>query len=230
MTSDSLLSHGHRKRLRERLIKSPESLQDYEVLELLLCMAQPRIDVKPIAKQLLQRFGSLGAVIYASEVNLLQVNGLGSASIAAIRLSKEVASRLLAPPKNSPILDSSRKVLEYCQSVMTHLETEQFRILYLDSKNRIIKDEVQQEGTVDHVHLYPRELMKNAMNLGAAGLIMIHNHPSGDPTPSNADKLITTTIAKLGRSLNIYLYDHIIVAQNGCFSFRAAKLLDEGSM
>lgn len=217
--------HGHRQRLRERILKSPSALYDYEVLELLLCLAQPRIDVKPIAKQLIARFGTLGAVIHASQINLLECKGVGLSAIAAFKLCQELSARLLAPTANTPILNSSRKVLEYCQATMMHLEVEQFRILYLNSNNRLIKDEIQQHGTIDEVHLYPRELMKIAMNLGAAGIILVHNHPSGNPNPSEADKRITANIAGIARSLSIELHDHIIVAKDGYFSFRGSGLL-----
>jgi DNA repair protein RadC len=215
---------GHRARLREKFLKSSVSLHDYEVVELILCMAQPRLDVKPIAKDLIRRFGNFAAIISASEANLAAVPGISTASICALKLVQEAASRLLTPAKERILLNSSKKVLEYCQS-MSYNETEQFRVLYLDSKNALIKDETQSYGTINQTPLYPRELLKAAMNLGAAGLIISHNHPSGDPSPSRADVALTTQIRNLMQSVGIQLHDHIIVARGRSFSFRKEGIL-----
>lgn len=215
---------GHRSRLREKFLKSASAMDDYEILELILCMAQPPIDVKPIAKSLIERFGSFPATISASSANLAAIDGVSTASICALKVVQEAAARLLAPAKNRILLNSSRKVLEYCQS-MSHNETEQFRVIYLDSKNALIKDETQDYGTVDQTALYPRELIKNAMNLGAAAMIISHNHPSGDPTPSRNDVLLTTQIFRLAESLGMRLHDHLIVARGNHFSFRKEGIL-----
>ncbi len=215
---------GHRARLRQKFLQSSTALHDYEVVELLLCMAQPRIDVKPIAKDLMRKFGSFAAIISASEANLSAVPGVSVASVCALKLVQEAAARLLAPAKNRILLNSSRKVLEYCQS-MSYNETEQFRVLYLDSKNALIKDETQSYGTINQTPLYPRELLKTAMNLGAIGLVISHNHPSGDPSPSRADVALTTQIWNLMQSVGIQLHDHIIVARGRSFSFRSEGIL-----
>jgi DNA repair protein RadC len=216
---------GHRDRLRVRFMNCNAALHDYELLELLLCLAQPRIDVKPVAKALIARFGSFAGAISATEANLRSIKGVGATSVCVLRIVKESATRLLAPTARDLTLNSSRKVLDYCQASMSHQQTEQFRVLYLDSKNGLIKDELQDYGTIDEAPLYVRELIKNAMNYGASGLILIHNHPSGDPTPSQSDISLTQEVYQLALSLNIHLHDHLIVARGNYFSFRAEGML-----
>ncbi len=180
---------GHRRRLRARFLKAgPEALADYELLELLLFFAQPRADVKPLAKALLQRFGGFAEVVSVEPERLAEVAGIGEAAIAALKIAQATALRLLRGEViERPILGSWEKVVAYCRAAMAYGSTERFRILFLNRKNVLIADEVQQKGTVDHTPIYPREVVKRALELGASAIVMVHNHPSGDPTPSQGD-------------------------------------------
>jgi DNA repair protein RadC len=209
---------GHRDRVRRRLLTAgPEALADYELLELLLFYSVERVDVKPLAKALLQEFGSLGGILAAPREQLEKVH------FKAIR---EVARRLVKDTVvDRPVVSSWKQLLDYCRVAMADEQTERFRILFLDRKNRIIRDEVQQTGTVDHTPLYPREVIKRTLELGASSLILVHNHPSGDPTPSPADVAITSELRDIGVRLGITLHDHVIVANSGCRSFKAMGLL-----
>ena len=181
--------HGHRHRLRERFQRGgPDALADYELLELVLFAAYPRRDVKPIAKQLIDRFGSFAEVISADPERLEEVSDVSTAAIASLKVVQAAALRLMQTRiLNRPVLSSWQSLLDYCQASMAYNGTEHFRILFLDRKNTLIADEVQQTGTVDHTPVYPREVVKRALELGASALIMVHNHPSGDPTPSRGD-------------------------------------------
>lgn len=201
------------------------SCDDCDVLELLLSMTCPEIHAELTAKRLLMNFGSFTRVINASIESLAWIGGLDTTAICALKLVHEATIRSLRPVPDSIILASAEEVLKYCYVSMSHQEHEQFRILYLNSKNRLIKDELQQYGTIDAVPLYCREIMKTAMNIGATGLIMAHNHPSGDPTPSRADVRCTYEIFQAASALRISLHDHLIVAKNTHFSFRANKIL-----
>ncbi|MEE9139698.1 MAG: DNA repair protein RadC, partial [Alphaproteobacteria bacterium] len=180
---------GHRRRLRERFLKGgAEALGDYELLELVLFLAQPRRDVKPLAKQLLARFGGFAGVISAQPEALREVPGLGEGGVAALKSVQAAALRLVREEvAERPVIGSWDKLLAYCRASMGREQIEQFRLLFLDHKNRLIADELQQTGTVDHVPVYPREVVKRALSLGASAIIMVHNHPSGDPTPSKGD-------------------------------------------
>ncbi|MGL4426341.1 MAG: RadC family protein [Alphaproteobacteria bacterium] len=218
---------GHRKRLRERFLKGEaHAMPDYEVLELLLFLAQPRGDLKPLAKALLEACGgSFASVISASQDKLRRVKGMGESSIVALKTVQEGARRLLLEElRQQPLLNSSEKVVNYCHAIMAHLEIEQFRLLFLDRKNFLIADEVQQKGTIDHTPLYVREVMKRALELGAGGLIMVHNHPTGDPTPSQADINITKNLNEAAKQLEIRLLDHLIIGKYGYTSFREKGL------
>jgi len=184
---------GHRQRLRQRFMEGgPDALPDYELLELILFRAIPRRDTKPLAKALLAKFGSFAAVMNASPARLREVPGMGDAVITELKLVRAASLRLLNREiMNRTVLSSWSQVLSYCQAAMGHSEIEQFRILFLDKRNRLIADEVQQEGTVDHTPVYVREIIKRALELSATALILVHNHPSGDPTPSQADIKMT---------------------------------------
>jgi DNA repair protein RadC len=217
---------GHRQRLRERFLAGAAgALPDYELLELLLFFSIPRRDVKPLAKQLLERFGSLGGVLAAAP-ELLAEFDLDHHSIVHFRALREAAGRLAREEvADRPVIGSWQKLLDYCRTTMAHNKTEQFRLLFLDRKNTLIADEIQQEGTVDHTPVYPREVVKRALQLGASSLIMVHNHPSGDPTPSQADIEMTEEVKAAAEALGIALHDHVVIGRKGHTSFKSAGLL-----
>lgn len=219
--------HGHRARLRQRLLeKGGESLADYEVLECLLFGAKPRGDVKPLAKALIDRFGSLGAVLAAAPHDLQKVTGMGEASAAALKVAAEAGRRMAREEViDRPVLSSWDKLLKYCRTALGHEKVERFHLLFLDRKNVLIADEVQQRGTVDHTPVYPREVVKRALELGASALIMVHNHPSGDPTPSRADIAMTQEVKEAAEKLGIAVHDHVIISKSGHNSFRSLGLL-----
>jgi DNA repair protein RadC len=209
--------HGHRERLRARFRDAGmDALSDYEMLELLLFRALPRRDVKPLAKELILKFGSFAETISAPERRLAEVKGLGDA--AASRLAKGAVQK-------RPVLSSWSAVLDYCRTTMAFAEKEQLRVLFLDKRNQLIADEVQQTGTVDHTPVYPREVVKRALELSATAIIIVHNHPSGDPTPSHADIQMTQSIIDIAKPLGISVHDHIIVGKEGHASFKGLKLI-----
>ena len=218
---------GHRQRLRERFLSGgPDALPDYELLELMLFMAMPRVDTKPIAKDLLARFGTFAEVISAPPDALKQVKGLGDAGVVALKSAQAAAGRLLrAEVMEKPVLSSWDRLLDYCTAVMAYEAIEQFRILFLDKKNRLIADEAQQDGTVDQTPVYPREVVKRALEVNATALIMVHNHPSGDPKPSRADIDMTKRVKEACSGVGIVLHDHVIVSRGGYTSFKADGLL-----
>jgi DNA repair protein RadC len=218
--------HGHRERLRARFMEAgSEALADYEMLELILFRAVPRRDVKPLAKELLEKFGSFSEVISASPKRLAEIGGLGEAAITEFKVVQAAAHRLAkGKVKSRPVLSSWHSVLDYCRTAQAFAEKEQFRILFLDKRNQLIADEVQQQGTVDHTPVYPREVVKRALELSATAIILVHNHPSGDPTPSQADIDMTRQIAAVAKPLGVLLYDHIIVGKEGHASLKGLKL------
>jgi len=218
---------GHRDRLRKRFLENDGGgFPDYELLELILFQCVPRIDVKPLAKDLLARFGSLGGVVAADTQRLAEFDALNLAGIAQIKAIRELARRLaLEEIGRGPVLSSWDKLTGYLKTAMAHEGTEQFRVLFLNAKNGLIADEVQHSGTVNHTPAYPREVIKRALDLGATAVILVHNHPSGDPTPSRADIAMTREIAEAGDKLDIQLHDHIIVTKHGQSSFRDMGLL-----
>jgi DNA repair protein RadC len=218
---------GHRKRLRQRLLTGgAKALADYEILELVLYGANPRGDTKPLAKELIKRFGGFAEVIKASPDALMEVDGVGEVVIGALK-TVEVAAVWLARETvlDQPVLSSWQALLDYCRAAMAHSKIEQFRLLFLDRKNVLIADEVQQTGTVDHAPVYPREVVKRALELGASALILVHNHPSGDPTPSKADIDMTNEIKQSAAVLGVTLHDHIVIRRQGHASFRSLGLL-----
>jgi DNA repair protein RadC len=219
---------GHRKRLRERLANGgPAAVPDYELLELILFSAIRRQDTKPIAKALLKRFNdSFAEVICAPPALLKEVKGVGDSVVDQFRIVREAARRLSRVELDDrDVLSSWDAVIAYCHSKMDNEAVEQLRILFLDKKNHLIADEVQQTGTVDHTPAYPREIVKRALDLAACAIILVHNHPSGDPTPSRADIDMTKQIADAARPLGIVVHDHLIVGRNGHASLKALKLL-----
>jgi DNA repair protein RadC len=217
----------HRKRLRSRFMEGGASaMPDYELLELVLFRAIPRQDVKPLARLLLDTFGDFNRVVSAMPVRLLMVKGVGDAVVQELKIVEAAAQRLMrAKVMNRPILSSWDALVDYCHTAMSHRETEQFRILFLDRKNVLIADEEQAKGTVDHVPVYPREVVKRALELNASALILVHNHPSGDPTPSEADIAMTGQIQDAAQVLGITLHDHLIIGKSRELSFRAQGYL-----
>ena len=218
---------GHRKRLRERFLAAgPQALADHELLELLLFQAQRRADMKPVAKALLRRFGSFAAVISAEPERLAEVKDLGEVGIVTLKSVQAAALRLMRDDiMDRPVLGSWDKVLAYCRASMGYGSTEQFRILFLDRKNAMIADEVQQRGTVDHTPVYPREVVKRALELGASAIVMVHNHPSGDPTPSKADIEMTRQVRDAGKALGVTVHDHVVIGRDGHASLKSMGLI-----
>jgi DNA repair protein RadC len=218
---------GHRRRLKQRFADGgPEAMPDYELLELLLFSAIPRRDTKPLAKRLLQRFGSFAEVINASPERLKEVEGVGDAAVMQLKLVRASALRLMRKGiLQRPVLASWSAVLDYCRAAMGYEAREQFRILFLDKKNRLIADEVQQQGTVDHTPVYVREVVKRALEHSASAIILAHNHPSGDPAPSQADIQMTLQIVDAAKPLGIAVHDHIIVGRQGHVSLKSLKVI-----
>lgn len=218
--------HGHRERLRQRFLKAPDSLADYEVLEMLLFNAIPQRDTKPLAKELIAKFGGLSEVLNAEEARLREIKGVKDRAVVELRLAREAGLRLSqSNMKKKDVIGSWAALLDYCAKAMAHNPVEQFRILFLDRKNHLIADEVQQKGTVDHTPVYPREVVKRALDLNASALILVHNHPSGDPTPSNADIEMTKRIVETAKPLGIEVHDHLVVGKGRHASFRSLGLI-----
>ncbi len=217
---------GHRQRLRNRFLKGGrDALADYELLELILFMAIPQRDVKPLAKSMLTRFGSLNALLHASHSDL-ESFGLSENTIATLKIIEATAFDLLkSDMMNKPILNSSEKLSSYLMATMAQDSKEHFRVLFLNKKNELIADEIQQSGTVDHTQAYPREIMKRALEVSATALILVHNHPSGDSKPSNPDIVMTKQIIEAGRPFSIVIHDHIIVSKAGTSSMKQLGLL-----
>ncbi|MFO1145659.1 MAG: DNA repair protein RadC [Rhodospirillales bacterium] len=217
----------HRQRLRTRFLAGdPERLPDYELLELLLFFSIERIDVKPLAKALLAEFGSLGAVLAAEPARLRRFERVNDRTCALFRALREAGRRLLRDDlAGRPVISSSSQLLDYCRAGLAEERTERFRVLFLDRKNKLISDELLQRGTVDHAPVYPREVVRRALELGATALILVHNHPSGDPTPSRADIEITREVRDAAKALGIAVHDHIVVGRSGTASLRALGLI-----
>ena len=218
--------HGHRGRVRERVLKAGvEALADYELLELLLFYSIERIDTKPLAKALLERFGTLGDV-FAAEPAQLREFEIDQRTLVHFKAMREVGRRLAERKvKDMPVLTNWQQLIDYCHAALAHEKTEQFRILFLDRKNVLIADEVQQRGTIDHTPVYPREVVKRALALNAAALILVHNHPSGDPKPSRDDIEMTREIKTAAEALGITIHDHLVIGRKGHASFRSLGLL-----
>ncbi|MFN3523145.1 MAG: RadC family protein [Phenylobacterium sp.] len=218
---------GHRERLRERAgAGGLAALPDYELVELLLFRSIPRGDVKPLAKALLARFGSVGGVLGAPIAELTSVKGVGEAVALDLKLVHEAMLRVgREQVKKRTVITSWSQLLAYVKAAIAHEPREQFRVLFLDRKNQLIADEVMNHGTVDHAPVYPREVMRRALELSASALILVHNHPSGDPTPSSADVDTTRQIVEAGRTLRISVHDHLVVGRDGVASFRSLGLM-----
>jgi DNA repair protein RadC len=219
--------HGHRERLRERFHGAgPDALSDYELLEMVLFTAKAQGDVKPLAKTLIKIFGSFAEVVHAPEARLREIKGVGDRTVTELKVIQAAASRLLrGAVKKRPVLSSWSTVLDYCRSAQAFADREQFRVLFLDKRNALIADETQQVGTVDHTPVYPREVVKRALELSATAIVLVHNHPSGDPTPSQADVQMTKAIVDIAAPLGIAVHDHIIVGKNGHASLKGLRLI-----
>jgi DNA repair protein RadC len=218
---------GHRERLRARFLQTlGDGFADYELLELLLTLAIPRQDVKPLAKRLIARFKTFSGVIAAAPVDLIAVDGVKNNTLAALKLVQAAALRLMKQQvMDQPILNSWERLNNYLAAAMANELNEQFRLLFLDKRNHLIADEVQQQGTVDHVPVYAREVVKRALELGATALILVHNHPSGDPTPSRADIEMTKELIRATSGVGIIIHDHLIVGKTATSSFKSLGLL-----
>ncbi len=219
--------HGHRDRLRARFSEAgADALPDYELLELLLFRSIPQRDVKPLAKELVQRFGSFAEVLGAPIARLTEVKGVGEGVALDLKIVEAAMLRMARGAiAKRPLLSSWSSVIDYCRMAMAFAEREQFRILFLDKKNLLIADEVQQTGTVDHTPVYPREVVRRALELSATALILVHNHPSGDPSPSQADIRMTRELVDIAKPLGIIIHDHVIVGRDGHASFKGLALI-----
>ncbi|HBM88865.1 MAG: DNA repair protein RadC [Parvibaculaceae bacterium] len=218
---------GHRQRLRERFAKAgADGIADYELLELLLFRAIPRRDVKPLAKSLIDRFGSFGATIAADPTRLREVPSVTDTIVSEFKIVQAAALKLSqAKIMDRPALSSWAALIDYCNASMAYNDTEQFRILFLDRKNVLIADEIQQKGTIDHTPVYPREVVKRALELSASSFILVHNHPSGDPTPSQADIDMTRQIVDSAKPLGISVHDHLVIGKGAHVSFKTLGLI-----
>ncbi len=218
---------GHRARLRRRLFAGgPDALLDHELVEYLLALAIPRRDTKPLAKALLHEFGGIAGLLTAPPDALARVPGMGETSAAAIRIAHAAALRLLrAEVAARPVLANWQAVLDYLRAEMAHHSIERFRVLHLNTRNMLIRDELMNEGSIDEAAVYVREVIRRAIDLGSAALILVHNHPSGDPSPSRADIEITRAIAEAGKRLGVTVHDHIIMAREGHSSLRAMGVI-----
>lgn len=218
---------GHRERLRERFRKGgADALADYELLELILFRAMPRRDVKPLAKALIARFGSFAEAVSARSERLAEIDGLGDATIVELKIVEAAAKRLTKSAIEKRLaLSSFSAVVDYCRTAMAFLEREEFRVLFLDKKNCLIADEVQGVGTVDHAPVYPREIMRRALELSATALILVHNHPSGDPQPSAEDIHLTHQIIAVGKPLKVAVHDHLIIGKHGHVSLKGLRMI-----
>lgn len=218
---------GHRQRLRERfLLASGDDLPDYELLELILFAAKPRGDVKPLAKRLLKIFGTFDKLIYASEAELRKVDEVGDAVITSLKTIRVASARLLRTSiEDKPIIQSWTMLMDYCRLSMGKEKIEQFRVLFLNNRHTLIADEVMQEGTVNHTPVYPREIIKRALELHASAIILLHNHPSGDPSPSKADIDMTKKITEAAQTVGIEVHDHVIITEHGHYSFKSFGLI-----
>ncbi len=217
----------HRKRLRERFMAGgAEAMPDYELLELVLFRAIPRQDVKPLARFLLEKFGDLSGVLSAPHDRLCEVSGVGPAVVTELKIVLEAAERSVrARVRDQDVISSWDALVEYCHTSMAHRTIEHFRVLFLDRKNILIADEEQARGTVDHVPVYPREIVKRALELDASSLILVHNHPSGDPTPSQSDLEMTEQIVSAASALGLEVHDHLIIGKDADLSFRTEGLI-----
>jgi DNA repair protein RadC len=225
--SSAVGADGHRARMRQRLLKvGPDALADHEMLEMILFIALPRRDTKPIARELLARFRTFGGVLGAPEMELRGVDGIGEAGTAAVKLVQAAALRMMRQDLTSqPVLSTWERLTDYLTAAMAHERIEQFRVLFLDGRNKLIADEVQGRGTINHAPAYPREVVRRCLELHATAVILAHNHPSGEPSPSREDVALTAEIKRAAAIMGITVHDHIIIGKGKWLSFRAEQLL-----
>jgi len=218
---------GHRERLKARFRKGGvDALADYELIELQLMMAIPRRDVKPLAKELISIFGSYAEVISASPERLAEISGVGDNVVTTLKLAEASAQKFAQGIiLGKPVLNNWQALINYCSSQMAFKKNEQFHVLFLDRQNRLIADEKMQQGTIDHTPIYPREIIKRALELGSTAIILVHNHPSGDPTPSREDIEMTKKVIEAGKQLGVTLHDHLIISKTGHSSFKTMELI-----
>jgi DNA repair protein RadC len=218
---------GHRSRLRARLLgQGADTLQDYELIEYLLALAIPRRDTKPLAKALLREFGGIGPLLAADAEALMRIDGVGETAAAALKIAQAAALRMLRHEiVEQPVLASWQSVIDYLRADMGHISIERVRVLHLNSKNMLIRDEIMGEGSIDQATVHVREIIRRAIDLGSSAIILVHNHPSGDPAPSRADITLTREIIEAGKRLNIAVHDHVIIANSGHASMRAMGLI-----
>lgn len=224
----SLGNEGHRHRVRERFLKGGRDMADYELLEAYLMIAIPRRDVKPIAKALIAKFGSFADVINAPQSELLEMEGIGENSVFALKMVSAAAVRMSweqLKGADLPVIGNMDMLIDYCRMSMCYQDVEEFRIIYLNSKNQVVDQEIQQKGTINHVSIHPREVVKAALEKKACAVIMVHNHPTGDATPSKADVEVTKNVKAALESMNIELHDHVVVSRYGYYSFRDGGLI-----
>ncbi len=225
----NLTSEGHRQRIREKFLKGGgAAFADYELLEAYLTIAIPRRDVKPLAKLLIAKFGSFAEVVSARNEELLAVDGVGENTLFALKIIKEAAQRMsweMLKDKDLPVIADMDALIDYCRMSMAYQDVEEFKLIYLNNKNQVIAEETQQKGTINHVSIHPREVVKSALDNHASAVIMVHNHPTGDTTPSRADIDVTKKVKEALASMNMVLHDHVIVSKYGCYSFRTAGLI-----
>ena len=220
-------AEGHRARMRQRLLTAgPDALADHEMLEMILYIALPRRDTKPIARALLGRFRSFAAVVAAPVQELQAVDGMGEAAVAAVKLIQAACLRMMREEiAAEPIFSTWDRLTDYLTAAMGHERTEQFRVLFLDARNRLIADEIQGHGTVNHAPAYPREVIRRCLELHASAVILAHNHPSGDPAPSREDVALTAEIVRAGAVMGIVVHDHVVIGRGKWLSFRSEKLM-----
>ncbi len=222
-------SEGHRQRIREKFLKNGGSaLADYELMEAYLTIAIPRRDVKPLAKLLIAKFGSFAEVISAPNEELLEVDGVGENTLFALKMVREAAERMsweVLKNADAPVISNMDALIDYCRMSMAYQEVEEFRLIYLNAKNMVIAEETQQRGTINHVSIHPREVVRAALDKKASAVIMVHNHPTGDTTPSRADIDVTKKVKEALNAMNIELHDHVIVSKFGYYSFRDGGLI-----
>jgi len=223
--------HGHRERLRQRFAeRGPDALADYELLELILARALPRQDVKPIAKDLLARFGSFAGVLGAPAAQLAEVKGVKARTALELKIAEAAGVRMLKGRiADRPAISSWSALVDYARTAMAAPDREEFHVLFLDKKNRLIADELQGRGTIDHAPVYPREVIKRALELGATAIVLVHNHPSGDPTPSRADVEMTRRVAEAGKPLGIVVHDHLVIGAQDVASLRTLGLMEDAA-
>lgn len=226
MSAEPKAHVGHRARLRERFMRSPGSVPDYELLEMFLYTVYPRIDTKPLAKSLMKKFATLGHLLYADKDHLRSVKGVSEIGISNLVLVREIFERLMREDlKSQPIFKSAERVISYFRALMGNLNVERFVVLFLNKKGQLLEEEFLETGTLDRVAIYPREIVKKAVTIGATAAIMAHNHPSGVALPSDADKGITSAVFDALRAVDVALMDHLIVTKESYFSFSGEGLL-----